>query len=113
MVMQNYSYISFVLIIPLAVFLATGLFGKKFQQFSGILGTAGMLVAACLSYYCAYQYFILGCRGSDCTWQAIIAFKQTWLQFSPSLSIEMGIMLDSISVMMLVVVTTVSLMVHL
>jgi len=110
--MQNYSYILFVLIIPLAVFLITGLFGKRFQSFSGILGTAGMLVAAGLSYYAAYEYFIVGCRGADCTWPSIIAFKQTWLQFSPSLSIDMGIMVDSISVMMLVVVTTVSLMVH-
>ena len=112
MVMQNFSYISLVLIIPLAIFLITGLFGKRFQSFSGILGTVGMLVAACLSYFAAYQYFILGSRGEDCTWSAIIAFKQTWLQFSPSLSIDMGIMVDSISVMMLIVVTTVSLMVH-
>lgn len=111
--MQNYSYILLVLIIPLAVFLITGLFGKRFQQFSGILGTTGMLVAAILSYYAAYEYFIVGCRSADCTWPAIIAFKQTWLQFSPSLSIDMGIMVDSISVMMLVVVTTISLMVHL
>ena len=35
-----------------------------------------------------------------------------WLRFSDNLSIEMGVMLDSISIMMLVVVTTVSLMVH-
>lgn len=111
--MQNYSYIVFVLAIPLAVFVITGLFGKKFQQLSGILGTAGMFIAACLSYYCAYQYFILGGRGEDCAWPAITAFHQTWLQFTPTLEIEMGIMLDSISVMMLVVVTTVSFMVHL
>ncbi len=111
--MVNYSYIALVLIIPLAVFIITGLFGKRFQSFSGILGTAGMLAAACLSYYAAYQYFILGSRGADCAWPTIIALKQTWLQFSPNLRIEMGIMVDSISVMMLVVVTTVSLMVHL
>src|SRR5204863_8559727 len=36
----------------------------------------------------------------------------TWLQFSDKLSIDMGIMLDPISVMMIVVVTFVSLMVH-
>ncbi|MBI3502521.1 MAG: NADH-quinone oxidoreductase subunit L [Bacteroidetes bacterium] len=110
--MQNYSYISLVLIIPLAVFLVTGLFGKKFQLLSGILGTVGMLAATCLSYFAAYKYFIVGGR-ADGIYPTIIAFKQTWLHFSPTLSIDFGIMLDPISVMMLVVVTTVSLMVHL
>ena len=109
--MQNFSYISLVLIIPIVVFAITGLFGKKFSAFSGILGTVGMLVAACLSYFAAYQYFIVGGR-ADGVYPTIIAFKQTWLQFSPNLSIDIGIMLDPISVMMLVVVTTVSLMVH-
>ncbi|MBI4945259.1 MAG: NADH-quinone oxidoreductase subunit L [Bacteroidetes bacterium] len=109
--MTDYSYISLVLIIPIAVFVITGLFGKKFSAFSGILGTVGMLVTACLAYYTAYQYFIVGGR-TDGAYPTIIAFKQTWLQFSPSLSIDFGIMLDPISVMMLVVVTTVSLMVH-
>ena len=110
--MVNYSYISFVLIIPLVVFLLTGLFGKRMPALSGILGTVGMLTAACLSYFAAYQYFIVGGR-VDGVFPAVIAFKQAWLHFSPSLSIDFGIMLDPISVMMLVVVTTVSLMVHL
>ena len=60
--MVNFSYISFVLIIPLVIFLITGLFGKRFQSFSGILGTVGMLAAACLSYFAAYEYFIAGGR---------------------------------------------------
>lgn len=110
--MVNFSYISFVLIIPLAVFLITGLFGKRFQSLSGILGTVGMLAAAGISYFAAYNYFLVGER-IDGIYPTIIAFKQTWLQFSPTLSIDFGIMLDPISVMMLVVVTTVSLMVHL
>ncbi len=110
--MNNYSYISFVLIIPLMVFLITGLFGKKLPALSGILGTVGMLIAACLSYFAAYNYFMVGGR-VDGLYPTVIAFKQTWLQFSPSLTIDIGIMLDPISVMMLVVVTTVSFMVHL
>ncbi|MFI5163668.1 MAG: NADH-quinone oxidoreductase subunit L [Bacteroidia bacterium] len=112
MVMQNFSYILLVLIIPLTVFVITGLFGKKFSALSGILGTVGMLAAALLSYFAACQYFIVGGRGSDGLFPTVIAFKQTWLHFSPSLSIDIGIMLDPISIMMLVVVTTVSLMVH-
>jgi NADH dehydrogenase subunit L (EC 1.6.5.3) len=38
--------------------------------------------------------------------------RYTWLEFAPGLSIDMGIILDSISVMMLVVVSFISLMVH-
>jgi len=110
--MVNFSYISFVLIIPLVVFLITGLFGKKVPALSGMLGTVGMLAAACLSYFAAYEYFIVAGR-TDGVFPAVIAFKHTWLQFSPVLSIDIGILLDPISVMMLVVVTTVSLMVHL
>ena len=41
-----------------------------------------------------------------------LPFKYTWLAFSENVSIDMGIILDPISVMMLVVVTFVSLMVH-
>ncbi len=111
--MQDFSYIAFVLIIPLVIFVITGLFGKKMPGLSGILGTLGMLSAACLSYFVAYQYFIAGGRTADGLYPALEPFKHTWLQFSPSLSIDIGIMLDPISVMMLVVVTTVSLMVHL
>lgn len=35
-----------------------------------------------------------------------------WLRFTEALHIDLGILLDPISVMMLVVITTVSLMVH-
>ena len=44
--------------------------------------------------------------------QAIIPFEIKWLQFTETLIIKMGILLDPISVMMLVVVTTISFMVH-
>ena len=50
---------------------------------------------------------------SDLVYQKIIAFKYTWLQFNPGVSIDMGIIIDPISFMMLIVVTFVSLMVHL
>ncbi|HLN74598.1 MAG TPA: NADH-quinone oxidoreductase subunit L, partial [Prolixibacteraceae bacterium] len=45
--------------------------------------------------------------------QSIIPLETTWLKFTDTLHINMGILLDPISVMMLVVITTVSFMVHL
>mgnify|MGYP000323266883 FL=1 len=40
-------------------------------------------------------------------------YNCTWLPFTPTLSIDLGILLDPISVMMLIVISTVSFMVHL
>ncbi|HEY4799433.1 MAG TPA: NADH-quinone oxidoreductase subunit L [Bacteroidia bacterium] len=110
--MVNYNYISLILILPVVAFLITGLFGKKISAFSGILGTVSMFACAVLAYYTAYEYFFVQGRGADGFYPTVIALKHSWLQFSPKLSIDIGIIVDPISVMMLVVVTTVSLMVH-
>jgi NADH-quinone oxidoreductase subunit L len=110
--MNNYSYIALVPLIPLATFLLLGLFGRKyFKTFSGTIGTASLLASTLLSLYTAYSYFFVDGKVNG-VFQKIIALKYTWLQFSPNVSIDMSIILDPISVMMIVVVTFVSLMVH-
>lgn len=81
------------------------------NQSAGIIGTGLLLISAVLSIYTAYQYFFVDGKVDD-TYQTITAFKFTWLSFSENVSIDMGIIFDPISVMMLVVVTFVSLMVH-
>lgn len=111
--MSNYAYILWIPLLPLAVFLVLGLFGRKYiKTFSGTIGTASMLASAVLSVMAAHQYFFVDGKVNG-VFQKIIAFKYTWLQFSPDVSIDMGVIIDPISVMMLVVVTFVSLMVHL
>ena len=100
-------------ILPFAGFLLIGLIGKKyFPSISGWLATLFMGVAAALSIYVAIDYFFLSAP-SDGHYIAQEIINIPWLQFTDSLSINMGVMLDPISVMMLVVVTFVSLMVHL
>jgi NADH-quinone oxidoreductase subunit L len=64
-----------------------------------------------LAIYTAYGYFFEYGK-VDGVYQKLIPLKYTWLQFSEGVSIDMGIFLDPISVMMLVVVTFISLMVH-
>ncbi len=110
---MNYSsYIALIPLLPLAAFVLLGLFGRKyFNRSAGIIATMLLLVAAGLSLYTAYQYFFVNGKVAD-TYQSITAVKYTWLTFSENVSIDMGILLDPISVMMLVVVTFVSLMVH-
>ncbi len=110
--MSDYSYIALIPLLPLATFVLLGLFGRKyFKTFSGTIGTASLLSSTLLSFYAAYHYFFIDGKVNG-VFQKIIALKYTWLQFSPNLSIDMGIMLDPISVMMIVVVSFVSLMVH-
>src|SRR5450759_2562711 len=64
-----------------------------------------------LSYVTAFKYFFTS-EKVDCAYQKIIASNFTWLQFTDNLHIDIGVLLDPISVMMLVVISTVSLMVH-
>jgi NADH-quinone oxidoreductase subunit L len=110
---MNYaSYISLIPLLPLGSFILLGLFGQKhFARSAGILGTLILLVATVLSFYTAYQYFFVTGKVNG-FYQTIEPLKYTWLQFSSGLSIDMGILLDPASIMMLVVVTVVSLMVH-
>ena len=108
--MNNISYIVLIPLLPLAGFVLLGLFGKKyFGKASGIIGTLLLFASASLAIYTAYSYFDSNVTGQ---YQSVIALKYTWLQFSNGLSIDMGLYLDSISMMMIVVVTLISLMVH-
>lgn len=106
-------YIALIPALPLASFILIGLFGAKFPPRScGIFATLSMLLSTFLAYNYSYQYFFQTGQ-VDGVYQQIIAFKFTWLQFSPSMSIDMGINLDPISVMLIVVVTTISTIVFL
>src|SRR6186713_3356224 len=110
---MNYSsYIALIPLLPLTGFVLLGIFGRRYlKNSSGIIGTGLLLVSAVLSLYTAYNYFFVDGKVGD-SYQTITAIKFTWLSFSENVSIDMGIILDPISVMMLVVVTFVSLMVH-
>src|SRR5271170_3160365 len=111
--MLNNDYIALIPLLPLASFLLLGLFGRKyFKTFSGVVGTTSLFISALISVITAYNYFFLDGKVNG-IYQQIIALKYTWLQFSPNVSIDMGILLDPISVMMIVIVTFISLMVHL
>jgi len=109
--MAGYTYTVFIILIPLVMFLVTGLLGMKWKPIvSGILGTIGMGTSWVLSLITAGSYFF-GHHAES--FQSIIPFELKWLQFTDTLIIKMGILLDPISVMMLVVITTISFMVHL
>ena len=111
--MSNYAYVLWIPLLPLLTFVVLGIFGRKyFKTSAGIIGTSSLLAAAILSFNTAYHYFLVDGKVNG-VFQKIIALQYTWLSFSPGVSVDMGIVIDPISVMMLVVVTSVSLMVHL
>ncbi|HLN55954.1 MAG TPA: NADH-quinone oxidoreductase subunit L [Bacteroidales bacterium] len=110
--MINLNYTIWIPLLPLLMFLVLGLAGHKLKaKISGLLGTTGLGIITVLSYITAYQYFFVGGK-IEGVFQKTLAFNTTWLRFTENLHIDLGILLDPISVMMLIVVTTVSFMVH-
>jgi len=110
--MPNATTIALIPLLPLAGFLLLGLFGRKYlKSSSGLIGTALLLTSTILSLYSAYEYFFVYGKVNG-AYQQFIPLQLTWLEFSKGVSIDMGLLLDPISVMMLVVVSFISLMVH-
>jgi NADH-quinone oxidoreductase subunit L len=110
--MVDYTYTLLIPLIPLVFFLFIGLTGHKMKPIvSGLIGTAGLGIAAILSYITAIQYFWTD-HLAETGYKSIKAFEISWLHLTDKLTIKLGVLLDPISVMMLIVITTVSLMVH-
>jgi NADH-quinone oxidoreductase subunit L len=110
--MPDSTYILLVPLLPLAVFLLAGIFGRRFTGPSaGWLGTLSVGLSALLSIWIAWGYFTSwGASGGR--YESLQPVKLAWLPFTKELQIDMGVLLDPVSVMMIVVVTFVSLMVH-
>src|SRR5258705_382170 len=110
--MPNTFYLLLIPLLPLAGFLMLGLFGRKyFKNTSGIIATALLLASTVFALLTAYGYFFEYGK-VDGSYQKLVPLTYHWLEFSKTLSIDIGVILDPISAMMLVVVTFVSLMVH-
>ena len=103
------------MIIPIVMFLFLGIVGVKLsKKTAGLLGTCAMGVTTLIAYASALTYFFGTSQGQivDGVRQQLAVLDVTWLQFTENLVIKLGILLDPISAMMLIVITTVSLMVH-
>ena len=106
------EYTILILLPPLLSFLLLGIGGKWMtHRTAGFIGTAVLGVVAVLSYVTAVQYFSAP-RLEDGTFATWIPYNFEWLPFTETLTFNIGILLDPISVMMLIVISTVSLMVH-
>ncbi len=111
--MIDFSFTILIPLLPLLLFFVLGLTsGKMKPVLSGYIGTLGMFATAAMSYFVAFQYFFNRPAGAE-AFEKIVPFNTVWLNLTDKLHIDLGVLLDPISVMMLVVITTVSLMVHL
>lgn len=105
-----------ILVIPLGMFVLLGICGSKMShRLAGWLGCLGMGVTATLSYITAFTYWFSGnplfVNEAGDRLQHVV-FNVTWLSFTPTLHIDLGFLLDPISALLLIVVTTISLLVH-
>ncbi len=91
-----------------------GIFGKSLpvlRSTAGIIGTLLMAVSCFLSIQIAFDYFFFN-NLIDGTYKPVVAFSYHWLNFGSGISINIGALVDPITSMMLIVVTFISLMVH-
>ena len=101
-----------ILLIPFLSFLIVGIGGKWMShRTAGLIGSIGLGLVTILSYATAWSYFTAP-RLADGTYETLMPYNFRWLPFTQNLSIDMGILLDPISVVMLIVISTVSMMVH-
>lgn len=124
-----FDYAFLILLLPFLSFLTLGLLGMKMpKKVAGIAGTCMLGVLFALSLYTAYHYFfytgeytamgemfkVVNGRldGGHGAYPTVTVFNFTWLKFTELLTFNIGFRLSPISVMMLVVITTVSFMVH-
>lgn len=109
---MDYRLTILILALPFASFLVAGLLGGRMKPIvSGLIGTFSIGTAWVLSLATAFNYFFVTGR-TEGIYRPFVAAETVWMRFTEHLQVDIGIFLDPISVMMLVVVTTISLMVH-
>ncbi len=111
---MEYSYAFLILLLPFLSFLVLGLAGMKMKPaLAGLIGTVMLGSLFAMSVYTAYEYFfVIGRDAATGMYPTVTVFNITWLKFTELLTFNIGFRLTPLSVMMLIVITTVSFMVH-
>ena len=110
---MDYSYVFLILLLPALSFMVLGLAGMKMShKVAGLIGTVVLGTVFCLSCYTTFEYFFGQGRDANELYPTVTAFNFTWLKFTELLTFNIGFRLTPISVMMLIVISTVSFMVH-
>ena len=106
-----------ILAIPFTMFLVLGIGGVKMpRKVAGVLGILANATLLTICYTVAFRYFFSGDShfiDAEGVRQQLQVFDVTWLAFTERLVVKIGFLLDPICAMMLVVISTISFMVHL
>jgi NADH-quinone oxidoreductase subunit L len=98
--------------IPFISFLIVGLIISPLsRRAAGAMATTSIFISAALACKLGWDYYHLYPPGTD--QPAIIAWSFEWLRYSEFLSVKAGVLVDPPSVLLMVVVTVVSALIHL
>ena len=100
-----------ILALPFFSFLVVGLAIRPIsERLAGIAATAAVFATAAVAYAIAWQYLSLPASQGH---PSFTAWSIPWLRFQENMIARIGVLVDPISVLLMVVVTTVSSLVHL
>jgi len=100
------DYAWLVVVLPLASAVAITAFGKNLPWKGSELGIASLAISWVLSVLIAYQTFIMS------PMEEPVEFSYEWAPMGSEFVFELGMLVDGLTAVMLLLVTTVSLMVH-
>jgi len=96
---------------PLVSFVLVGLFLRPLSaRLSGIVATLAVFCSWIAACAVAYEYYTLFPPGGE--HPALVPWAFEWLRYQPGLSVNAGVIVDPISVLLMVMVTTVSTLIH-
>jgi len=109
---SDFIFAALIPLLPLVGFVVLGLLGRKYiGRYSGGLATTLVAISAAMALLAAYSYFDHAGPGDTNSHPEVIG-DFAWLSFGPHFSIGMNFLFDNLSLMMIVVVSFISLMVH-
>lgn len=98
--------------LPLFSFALVGLFIRPIaKKLAGIIATASIFLSAFFAYWLAWEYFHRFPPGTEAT--PLIPWSMEWLRYQETLVVNAGVLVDPTSLLLMIVVTTVSALVHL
>ena len=97
--------------LPLVSFAVTGLLiGPISKRAAGVVATLSILASMVCAYLLAWEYFSAYPAGAE--HPILVPWSFEWLRYQPGLAVNVGVLLDPISLLLMIVVTTVSALVH-
>lgn len=97
--------------LPLLSFAITGMFIRpRLPRTAGVVATLAVCASAVLSLVLAWEYLTAYPHADART--ALVPWSMHWLRYQAGLDVSIGVLVDPISVLLMVVVTVVSSLVH-